>query len=199
MDDLRPDQRGALDALKTSRGSCPPGETLVEYEALAAADRGRHPAHDHISICSRCQLVLWHSAEPVKTTSSVRWFLPLAAVLVLGVAATVVWRAGAFPPAGSGVDTIRGTAIQPLAPIGHVETINEFLWQSPIRADRYRVRVTRGSDHVWSGETNALRIEAPAGVLDANIEYRWTVEALDREGDIRMTSPSQSFTWSRRR
>ena len=198
IEELGPEQRGALGALKASRGACPPPEALVAYEAMSAADRAGHPAHDHITVCSRCQLVLLHAATPaaIETGSVLRWLLPLAAILVLGVGLTLVWRAGALAPAtGIGnVETVRGSEIQPIAPVGAVNAITEFSWQSPIQADRYRVSVTRGSDETWRGETTASRIAAPAGVFDAGIEYRWVVEAIDREGEVRMTSPPQSFT-----
>jgi hypothetical protein len=197
IDDLNSEQRGALDALKASRGWCPPGETLVEYEALSPAARARHSAHDHISICSRCQLVLLHTAEPqIEKPSNLRWMLPLAAITVLAVGVTLFapnFRSNTPP------DIVRGHELQALAPIGAVDSITEFSWQSPILADRYRIKVMRGSEEVWRGESRSRRIEAPAGAFDANIEYRWTVEALDREGDVRMTSPPQTFTLSRRR
>lgn len=197
-DDLTPDQRGALDALKFARGSCPSVETLLDYAELSADDRARHSAHDHISICSRCQLVLLHSAEPaVVTISGARWWLPLAALLVLGVAGSIVWRSSALAPSAP-PDTVRGTEIQLLDPVGNVDAIKEFSWQSPIAADHFRVSVTRGSDQVWSAETKTTRI-APTVALNEGVEYRWRVEAIDREGEVRMTSPSQSFTYSRRK
>jgi hypothetical protein len=192
MDDLTPDQRGAIEALKAARGPCPSAETLVAYEALSAADRARHPAHDHIAICSRCQLVLLHAAAPATAPSSpLRWMLPLAALLLVGVAG-VMLRGGGVPPS-TGVETVRGSEIQALGPIGSVDAVGEFSWQSPIRAERYRVRVTRGADSVFYGETAALKIAASAELFEPGVEYRWSVEALDQDGDVRMTSPPQTF------
>jgi len=190
---LTPEQRTALDAVKRSRGECPPAETLVAYEALDAAAREKHAAHDHIQVCARCQLVLLHVAEPASQMGSrLRRALPIAALLIVGVAVTMVMRGGG-PPVEP-VETVRGTEIQPTAPIGSVDTVTAFTWQSPIRAARYRVIVSRGSDRVWTGESTAPRVEAPSGVFDANVEYRWVVEAIDREGDVRMTSPPRAFT-----
>lgn len=190
---LTPEQRTALDAIKRSRGECPSAETLVEYEALADDERATHPADRHVSICSRCQLVLLHAAEPAASTGSrLRWALPIAALLILGVAVSMVMRGGGPPVEPP--DTVRGTEIQAMSPIGAVDTVSAFTWQSPIRAERYRVVVTRGSDRVWTGEATAPRIEAPSGVFDENVEYRWVVEAIDREGDVRMTSPPRAFT-----
>jgi 4-amino-4-deoxy-L-arabinose transferase-like glycosyltransferase len=194
IDDLTDEQRGALGALKVARGGCPAAETLIAYDALEESARARHAAHAHIQICSRCQLVLLHAAEPTAAhaPSSLKWLLPLAAILVLGVAVTMVNRGGESvdPP----VDTVRGTEIQAIGPVGSVDAITEFTWQSPIRAERYRVSVRRGSDRVWQTETSALRAVAPSGMFERNVEYRWQVEAIDREGDVRMTSPPQPFT-----
>jgi len=198
MDELTPDQREAIGALQASRGPCPSAETLVEYGSLSTDDRARHPAHDHISICSRCQLVLLHTAEPIVTTSSHwRWAIPIAAILVVALGVTLLQKGGTFK--NPSVETIRGSEIQAVAPIGSIDTVTEFSWQSPIRADRYRVRVTRGTDTVFVGEGAGLRIDAPVGLFEPGVEYRWTVDAIDREGDVRMTSPPQVFTLSRRK
>ena len=194
-DDLTPPQRASLDVLRTSRGACPPAEALVEYEALGENDRARHPHHAHIVTCSRCQLALLHMAEPTATRASsmLKWALPLAAVAVLGVALTLVDRSGgtSVPPDG---ETVRGTEIQITAPVGAVEMLREFSWQSPIRADRYRVIVRRGTTVVWQSETGAERLAPPpSGTIERDVQYEWQVEALDREGVVRMTSPPQPF------
>jgi hypothetical protein len=74
--------------------------------------------------------------------------------------------------------------------------IREFSWQSPIRAERYRVIVTRGSTVVWQAETTGLTVAPPpSGVLERDVQYEWQVEAIDREGSVRMTSPPQSFVF----
>jgi len=122
------------------------------------------------------------------------WLLPLAAVALLAVAVTLIDRRdGTLVPPGN--DTVRGTELQPTAPAGAVEMIREFSWQSPIRAERYRVIVTRGSTVVWQTETTGLRVAPPpSGVLERDVQYEWQVEAIDREGNVRMTSPPQPFT-----
>lgn len=198
MEDLAPEQRAALHALKGSRGSCASAETLIDYHGLDESGRARHAAHDHVQLCSRCQLVLLHLGEPeaVAAASSLRWLLPLAAVAILAVGATLLLpgRMSNVPP-----DTIRGNEILITAPLGSVDAVTAFSWQSPIRAERYRVTVLRGADPVWQADTSAQRLDAPAGVFEDNVEYRWSVEAIDREGEVRMTSPPQVFTVSIRR
>ena len=193
MEELTPEQAGALHALKAMRGPCPSAATLIAYQALGESDRPAHAAHDHLVLCSRCQLVLVHLDEPgaVATPSALRWLLPLAAVAILAIGATLFLpeRTANVPP-----DTIRGSGILITAPIGTVDAGVEFSWQSPIQPDRYRVTVLRGSDRVWRTETPALRAAPPAGVLETGVEYSWQVEAIDREGDVRMTSPPRTFT-----
>jgi len=193
-DELTPAQRAAVAPLKARRVDCPSAETLVEYETLAAPARASHPAHDHIALCSRCQLVLLHIDEPGRraTWRTGRWLLPLAAVVLLGVSVTLVWRPPA--PAIDESETVRGVDIQAIAPIGATEQLREFVWQSPMRADRYRVTVRSGTTVVWVAETTRPRAAAPPpGTIERDVQYEWQVEALDREGNVRMTSPSQSF------
>lgn len=197
-DDLTPPQRASLDAVRSARGACPGGEALAEYHALPAAGRATHAAHDHIVACSRCQLALLHLAEPAAPGSMLRWALPVAAVAVLGVALTLVNRneqPGTHPDAAAGItDTVRGTDLQITAPAGAADALREFTWQSPIRADRYRVIVRRGATVVWQTETTMMRVAPPPpGTIERDVQYEWQVEALDREGNVRMTSPSQSF------
>lgn len=203
-DDLSPAERQALDALRASRGACPAAETLVAYEALSDQDRARRPEHAHVQVCSRCQLVLLHLREPSAAASStvLRWALPLAAAAVLVVGLTLVDRRGGSsgPPANDGsptaTDTVRGTEIQPIAPAGSIDAIREFTWQSPIRAERYRVIVRRGDAVVWQTDTTASRVDAPAAIFESRVEYRWQVEGLDREGGVRIVSRPQPFTLS---
>lgn len=207
-DDLTPAQRESLAALRSSRGACPPAASLVEYEALSEGERARHPHHAHLQVCSRCQLALLHMVEPQATPSATTearlagarprvggWLLPLAAVALLAVAVTLIDRRdGTVVPPGN--DTVRGTDLQPTAPAGAVEMIREFAWQSPIRAARYRVIVTRGATVVWQAETTGLSVAPPpSGVLERDVSYAWRVEAIDREGNVRMTSTPQSFVF----
>ena len=200
-DELTPAQRGALEALKSTRGACPPPESLVEYEALPENDRAQRPEHAHIQICSRCQLVMLHVQEPVRLRADAlrRILLPMAAVAVLALGITLVDRSGGSvdPPVA---DTVRGTELQVTAPAGAVEIIREFRWQSPIQAERYRVIVRRAASGaseriiVWQGETTGLSLAPPQpGMIERDVQYEWLVEAIDREGNVRMTSPPQPF------
>ena len=183
----------ALRSLKDARGPCPGGEDLVAYEALDAVERARHPIDPHVQICSRCQLVLLHlddaAADAGVRIWSVRMVLPLAALLAVAIGASYFYRAAAPPPP----DTIRGTEIQPIAPAGATAGLPTFEWQSPIQAAKYRVTVRRGSDTIWTLESTTPRLVPPASAHLPPGEYSWQVEALDREGVVRMSSPPQRF------
>lgn len=90
--------------------------------------------------------------------------------------------------------TFAGTEIQLIAPVGASEWLREFAWRSPVAADRYRAIVRRGNIVVWQTEVTTERAAPPvAGTIERDVQYEWQVEALDREGNVRMTSPSQSF------
>jgi hypothetical protein len=123
------------------------------------------------------------------------WLIPLAAIVVLAVAITLIDRRDeTVVPSGN--ETVRGSELQPIAPAGAVEIVREFSWQSPIRAERYRVIVKRGSTVVWQTDTTGLRVAPPpSGVLERDVQYEWQVEAIDREGNVRMTSPPQPFVF----
>jgi hypothetical protein len=194
-DELTPAQRGALEALKSTRGPCPSPEALVDYEALPENDRARRPEHAHVQLCSRCQLVMLHVQEPARLRAVAlrRVLLPMAAVAVLALGFVLIDRRGGSSDL-TVADTVRGTELQVTAPAGAVDIIREFRWQSPIQADRYRVMVRRGQDVIWQGETTGLSLAPPqAGVIERDVQYEWVVEAIDREGNVRMTSPPQPF------
>ena len=183
----------ALRSLKEARGPCPGADDLVAYDALAVEERARHPIDPHVQICSRCQLVLLHMNDAEAYAGvriwSVRMVLPLAALLALAIGASYFYRAAAPAPP----DTIRGTEIQPMSPLGSAAGLPTFEWQSPIQAARYRVTVRRGSDTIWTLESTAPRLVPPASAHLPPGEYSWQVEALDREGVVRMSSPPQRF------
>jgi len=47
---------------------------------------------------------------------------------------------------------------------------------------------------VWQTEATGLSAAPPpAGVIQRDVPYEWQVEAIDREGNVRMTSPPQPF------
>jgi hypothetical protein len=190
-----------LKALRHVRGECPPADALVEYQALAPSDQAAHAIHDHVQICSRCQLVLLHLDEPetaASTPSSFTWrqawALPLAAALVLAVLGPYIYQR--FTPATdrpAEPETVRGTELQPVAPVGAVSELREFRWQSPITTPTYALRVYRGNTEIWSATSSTTTFSSALPSLLPDVEYTWQVDAIDREGVVRMQSPRQAF------
>lgn len=195
-DDLTPALADAVRGLAAERGPCPPPAALVDYEALAESGRARHEVHEHVQICSRCQLVLLNVGEPEAARVSRRWLLPLAAALVIAALTPALYRALSPPPPVEGA--VRGTELQPMAPLGDVAAVPAFAWQSPIRAPKYRVTVYRGRQAVWTTESGETRVARPGGVaIDPAVEYTWQVDALDTEGTVRLSSPRTAFVLRR--
>lgn len=195
---LTSEQRDALAAVTAARGPCPAAETLVEYEALPDIARARHSVHAHVQVCSRCQLVLLHLEEPAVQSprSLVRWALPLAAALAIAILGPVLYRSVPTEPT---VETIRGSELQPVAPVGPVVDMTAFEWQTPIRAAKYRVTVFRGSQVVWVGEAVDTRVAPPDTVsFERGVGYEWQVDAVDAEGSVRLSSPRTGFSLMRR-
>jgi hypothetical protein len=198
-DDLSPSQQDALRGLRAARGGCPPAEALVEYGDLDAGAQARHSIHEHVTVCGRCQLVLLNveqaeadGAAAMPTSRSYRWLLPVAALIALAIAGPALYRFIARPPADR-TGSVRGSEVTPIGPAGEISAPIEFVWQSPLQSVRYRVIVLRGTQPVWTAETAATRMSPPPGTLQPGISYRWRVEALDREGVVRMSSPETAF------
>ena len=140
-----------------------------------------------------CQLVLLlmndTEADAGVRIWSVRMVLPLAALVAVAIGASYFYRAAAPPPP----NTIRGTEIQPIAPAGAAAGLPTFEWQSPIQTAMYRVTVRRGAETIWTLESTTTRLVPPASAHLPPGKYSWQVEALDREGVVRMSSPPQRF------
>ena len=49
---------------------------------------------------------------------------------------------------------------------------------------------------MWQAVSGTTRITPPPALFENGVEYIWQVEAIDREGEVRMVSPPQSFTLS---
>ncbi len=194
--DLPPDLQQTLKAAALNRGECPGMQRLLEYASLESHARQAHPDHAHVQLCSRCQLIVIsteHEPERAGLASRPwRWIgiaVPVAAALVLTmilIPRMVIHE----PPPESG---IRGSSIQLLAPVGTVRQIAPFRWESPIRAESFRIYIYDGPTLQWSGTVHEPQASPPESALQPGREYTWYVEALDREGEVRMTSPRQTF------
>ena len=204
--DLRPDVDAALRAVRATRGACPPAEALVAYDGLDSTARPSHAIHDHVQVCSRCQLVLLHltpdeeahagmDATAGRTApwwSEARWGLATAAVIVVGFV-VFFFSQPALAPQPQRI-AVRGNELQPVAPVGHVPQVTMFVWGSPLAGVRYRLEVYRHDRLLASVETTNQAMPADAlPAFEPNVGYAWQVHAIDAEGTVRMSSPRQRF------
>jgi hypothetical protein len=88
------------------------------------------------------------------------------------------------------------TEVVAFIPIGQVRRITEFRWASPVAASRYLLVVRNG------GTSEVLRRETAEQQFDIGPElserfqpgqYKWTVEALDRDGRVVAQSIVETF------
>jgi hypothetical protein len=127
------------------------------------------------------------------------WSAPtLAAAAVLLIGLGVVALREPKPDDSSGV---RGTSLQPIAPIGRVEPPLEFRWASPVSAARYRVEVRDAERRMLFELTSPVESVAlpPArqSELAPGEEYTWEVVALSPGGEEIMRAPASSFSISK--
>jgi len=193
-EDLTPEIGDAVRSLADERGACPAPEDLAAYYDLDAAARAAHPIDPHAQICSRCQLVLLHLGQETAASGGFSWgWAAIAATVLIAVGLPMLLmtrQTDAPPPA----DTIRGSELQPVSPIGSVAAATTFTWLTPVSGVTYRVTVSRGLERVWSGTSSSTTLTPPADLrLEPGVDYRWIVEALDASGDVRLTSPPQTF------
>lgn len=95
---------------------------------------------------------------------------------------------------------IRGTSLQPLAPIGTVDPPVRFRWASPVEAARYAVEIRderRELLLVLSTETESVDLPRDElARLTRGRTYSWEVVAIDPGGDTIMRAPPRSFVVS---
>jgi hypothetical protein len=128
-------------------------------------------------------------------------------VLVACGAAAVILLAVIVPalresttPADPAGDAIRGTSLQPLAPIGRIDPPVQFRWVSPVEAARYTVEIRderRALLFVLSTETESVDLPRDElARLTPGRTYSWEVIALGPGGEEIMRAPARSFVVS---
>jgi hypothetical protein len=114
-----------------------------------------------------------------------------AAVLIALLATPGLRERGPAP------DGIRGTSLQPLAPIGATDSPVEFRWTSPLQAAGYRVAVRDGERRLvfeLFSATDSARLPADRlRQLAPGESYWWDVVALGADGEEIMRAPARSF------
>jgi hypothetical protein len=120
-----------------------------------------------------------------------------AAAVILVIVLLPMMRQSPPPPLPSG-ESVRGSTLQPLAPIGEVRPPVQFRWASPVAAARFEIEV-RDDEHrlVFSLATDRPPADLPpdrlAGLVPGR-SYSWVVIALAATGEEIMRAPSRSFS-----
>ena len=142
------------------------------------------------------RLFSWTIEGPLQT----KWIAAAA-----GCAAAVTLVAVLYPPwrteraiVEPADSSVRGAAIQTLAPSGAVTGSFVFEWTSPVAAARFDVEVVdAGRERIWSAAVEgATRIAAPRELvsrLSTAGRYSWRVTALDERGARLAQSAPQRF------
>jgi hypothetical protein len=134
-----------------------------------------------------------------------RWRLRPLALAGLGTAAMIL-LAVLLPsvrdmsnPDRTATD-VRGTSLQPLAPIGRVEPPLAFRWSSPVRASRYTVEIRDESRTlVLLLSSKDERVNLPREDLRRLVPgraYSWEVIAFDAANTELIRGPARTFVVS---
>jgi hypothetical protein len=121
-----------------------------------------------------------------------------AVLLLVAIVPALLGPSGRFEPDGGG---IRGTSLQPLAPIGTVAPPVQFRWASPVNAARYVVEVREeGVEQILftvTSDTESVALpREQLGRLTPGRAYSWVVVAVDRTGTEIMRAAPREFVVS---
>jgi hypothetical protein len=119
--------------------------------------------------------------------SFVRFAAAAALVLAVGLGYRTLYSPSPSLPAPPQNETVRGSEVEVVAPVGEVlEIPGELRWAPVPGAVSYRVRLSAVDGTVlWDGTAAAPPVRLPAEVgagLHRAVVYVWTVEALDANG-----------------
>jgi len=123
-----------------------------------------------------------------------RTLIALAAAAALIVAVTVPYLRDTREARDA--ITVRGDAIQALAPIGSVERGTEFRWSATAAAARYRLDIGDTTGVLFAVTTTATSARLPAAggpALIPGTDYWWMVTALDATNREVASSGRQTF------
>lgn len=208
---------GLLTALRRRRGECPGVDALTAYAEDRLEHAEREPLERHLALCPACRELAalagadagevdeltWRRAArgldrragPWKTGGigaalARRWPVAAAVAAALLVAVLVAgpFRLGLTPePEPAHISTIRGHAIQAVAPAGPVEGIVRFDWSAPPLEARYDIEIRDGGDVIWLGSVLESSHRLPPEVrerLEPGRAYRWRVRAIGDDGVV---------------
>ncbi len=140
-------------------------------------------------------------------TGNARWLVPVAAILVVAVASSVLLRPARQPDlradAGSGPAVYRSQEVEVVALAGELPQAPKTLqWKRFAGAANYKVSVME-VDHeaLWAAETNDISITIPGptrGKMLPGKPVLWQVTAFDGQGRVLAVSQVQRFSVGRK-
>jgi len=138
---------------------------------------------------------------------SVRWLLPLSAMLVVGLGIFAVSRRSQEPnlraDAGNGPAVYRSQEIEVSSPVGEVAKAPTILQWKPFGGSaEYKVSIMEVDEvPLWTGQTNDLILTIPNAIRAKMLPGKpvlWRVTALDGQGRVLATSQLQRFSVQRK-
>jgi len=138
---------------------------------------------------------------------NIRWWVPVAAILVVAVTSVVLLRPGKQPDlradAGSGPVVYRSQEVEVITLAGEQTNAPKTLqWKRFAGAANYKVSVME-VDHetLWAVETNDISITIPASTRARMLPGKpvlWQVTALDSQGRTLAVSQLERFSVTRK-
>jgi len=176
---------------RTETPDCLDELVVADFVEGRLDSRTRAPVVAHLLICARCRSVARAAgralAEVVATTEVARrpwrrWSLPLGIAAAAAVALLLWPRStddtGDTPGLREPADT-GSQAPMPIAPRASVARVDQFVWSTVPRVERYRLRLYNDEGEVlWTAETADTSVAVPDSVeLAPRVTYFWKVEA----------------------
>jgi hypothetical protein len=171
------------------RSACPPPDALAAVVDGSASEAERLATLRHVGGCADCRadLDLLRTAVDAAAGDAARWWtsapaLAMAAVLVLAVGGVALWQRSA-PPSGDILRNSAAAAVITVAPGDGAAGVGpvRLVWHAVSDAQRYEVEVLDSAGApVFQRATADTAVEVSG--LPAGAEYRWWVQARQRDG-----------------
>lgn len=174
---------------------CPEELILADFVDGRLGPETRGPVVAHLLTCARCRSLVRATGRVLADASAAgtvpgaaaiergwrRWSLPLGIAAAAAVA-LLLWPRGTDDTANTGLREPADTgspAPMPIAPRALVARVDQFVWSSVPRAERYRLRLYNDEgDVLWTTETADTLAAMPESIdLAARVTYFWKVEA----------------------
>ncbi len=185
------------------RIECPSPELIQALVEHRGSQSERLDTVDHVMACREClaEFELLRSLATERPAPSRHWSIPvaLAAAVVLGLGAVLIWRAR-----NPGVpDLERGGSLSllPIAPQGEIGGTAgpiTITWRSATGVARYELTVVRGDGTpLYAVATPDTSVTLPDSItLEPEREYRWQVTGRSVSGSV-LQSPVTRFRMRR--